>query len=368
MNNKFVLEMDEIKPSEELLQNTINLVREKELNKNTKKFKANKIVIAIATLLGLTSTCFAGYQIWSRHLKSLEMMGISMETESEENFDEIFTPDMTLLFSEDQRIEIYKDKKTDYPLEELTDSVESYEPNYIYHNIIEEDYKTLKSGVYGHYCEKEIHYDDSTIYRQHIAKDYIISFSTEYQEYIVSISMTINKDSSNFKKIYENDIKMLNSLQIDELLEKYYKEKYEEISFHDIKFKVNSRWSYDRRNDNIYQIISPVFNEEADIIEIEKFDTSINLEDFYKKDIIVENSYAYQKNIKNIKIEKKQNIQKDGINGIRYYYNGNYPANEKIIIYILNVNGNIYKIRVRVVNEQEELQKIINSITLVDNN
>ena len=365
MNNKFVLEMDEIKPSEELLQNTINLVREKELNKNTKKFKANKIVIAIATLLGLTSTCFAGYQIWSRHLKSLDMMGISMETESEENFDEIFTPDMTLLFSEDQRIEIYKDKKTDYPLEELTDSVESYEPNYIYHNIIEEDYKTLKSGVYGHYCEKEIHYDDSTIYRQHIAKDYIISFSTEYQEYIVSISMTINKDSSSFKKIYENDIKMLNSLQIDELLEKYYKEKYEEISFHDIKFKVNSRWSYDRRNDNIYQIISPVFNEEADIIEIEKFDTSINLEDFYKKDIIVENSYAYQKNIK---IEKKQNIQKDGINGIRYYYNGNYPANEKIIIYILNVNGNIYKIRVRVVNEPEELQKIINSITLVDNN
>ena len=119
MNNKFVLEMDEIKPSEELLQNTINLIREKELNKNIKKFKANKLVIAIATLLGLTSTCFAGYQIWSRHFKSLDMMGISMKTESEENFNEIFTPDMSLLFSEDQHMEIYKDKKSDTSLKEI---------------------------------------------------------------------------------------------------------------------------------------------------------------------------------------------------------------------------------------------------------
>lgn len=365
MNNKFVLEMDEIKPSEELLQNTINLIREKELNKNMKRFKANKIVIAIATLLGLTSTCFAGYQIWSRHFKSLNMMGISMKTESDENFREIFTPDMTLLFSEDQRIEIYKDKKSETSLKEIINLSEKSENNYIYHNIIEKGYKTLKNGVYGYYLEEEVEYDDSTVNNQHIAKNYDISFFTEYKEYIVSILITINKHSTNFKSIYENDIKMLNSLQIDEILEKYYKEKYEEISFNDITFKVNSRWDCDKKSENIYQIYSPVFNDEADYIEIEKFDTSIDLEDFYKKDISIENSNAYGKSIK---IEATQNIQKDGIYGIRYYYKGEPAINEKIMIYILNVNNTIYKIRARVINEQEEIQKIINSITLVENN
>lgn len=365
MNNKFVLEMDEIKPSEELLQNTINLIREKELNKNMKKFKANKIVIAIATLLGLTSTCFAGYQIWSRHFKSLDMMGISMETESEENFNEIFTPDMSLLFSEDQRMEIYKDKKSDTSLKEIINLSEKSENNYIYHNIIEKGYKTLKNGVYGYYLEEEIEYDNSTIDKQHIIKDYNISFYTEYKEYIVSILITINKDSTNFKNIYENDIKMLNSLQIDEILEKYYKEKYEEISFNDIKFKVNSRWNYEKKNKNIYQIYSPVFNDEADYIEIEKFNTSLDLEEFYKKDITTESSSSYGKSIK---IENKQNIQKDGIFGIRYYYKGEPAINEKITIYILNIKGSIYKIRTRVVNEQDEIQKIINSITLAENN
>ena len=89
------------------------------------------------------------------------------------------------------------------------------------------------------------------------------------------------------------------------------------------------------------------------------------LEDFYKKDISVENSNSYGKSIK---IESTQNIQKDGIYGIRYYYKGEPAINEKIMIYILNVNNTIYKIRSRTINEQEEIQKIINSITLVKNN
>lgn len=271
---------------------------------------------------------------------------------------------MSLLFSEDQRMEIYKDKKSKTSLKETINLSEKSENNYIYHNIIEKGYKTLKNGVYGYYLEEEVEYDDSTVDEQHIAKDYNISFYTEYKEYIVSILITINKDSTNFKSIYENDIKMLNSLQIDEILEKYYKEKNEKISFYDITFDVNSRWDYEKKSENIYQIYSPVFNDEADYIEIEKFNTSIDLEEFYKKDITTENTNAYGKSIK---IESTQNIQKDGIYGIRYYYKGEPAINENIMIYILNVNNTIYKIRARVINEQEKIQKIINSITLSEN-
>ena len=48
---------------------------------------------------------------------------------------------MSLLFSEDQRMEIYKDKKSKTSLKETINLSEKSENNYIYHYIIEKRYK-----------------------------------------------------------------------------------------------------------------------------------------------------------------------------------------------------------------------------------
>lgn len=403
MNNKFVLEMDKIEPGRELLQNTINLIRQKELNKNMKKYNSNKLLITITTLLGLTTTCFAGYEILSKRFKSTDMMGISIETESDEKFEEFFSEGYSSVYNENNEIVVYKDKVSDYSMK---DAINILQNNYKFDNITESSYRTLKSGIYGFYIEGNL----SREHRESTNKEYFIGFVTEQNEETISIEIYINAEANNFKEIYEADIKMINSLKIDEELEQYYKNKYEEITFNDIKLKVNSRWNYEQIKDNNYHINSPVFNEEASIVEIEIYNAENSLEEFYNDDVVLESvgayycsfnekheyvydlygeedsvitipvekvkeiikdkykyadKYDYINIIEGFKLTSKNNIQKDRIKGIRYTYS--YPEGDRetvIKIYILGINNKIYKFKVY--NENEETQKIINSITLAE--
>ena len=412
MSNKdeFILEMNEIKPREELLEDTINLIRKKELKKNEKKFNINKIVISITALLGITTTCFAGYEILSKRFKSTDMMGISMEMESDEEFQEGYYGDFATLYSENNDITVYKDKKIED--DELNDSEESFISEF--ENLKEDGYKTLKSGTYGYYREGELKFGSHAS----DIKEYYMSFSTEQEDDIITIEIFINMEADNFKEIYEADKKMINTLKMDKILEQYYKDKYEEVVFHDIKFKVNSRLGQEQLEDNLYMINVQIMNPNEDLT-IELYDTGEDLEKFYNDDIVLESigyhsswgedhKYYYIQNnwiedmediktymsteeIKEIikdkekfgdsyyeglnlkegfKILSKQNIQKDGIKGIRYSYS--YEGTDSpVTVYILSVKDKIYKLTLSKFNyfnldRYDELQKVINSITLAD--
>ena len=413
MNNKdeFILEMNEIKPREELLENTINLIRQKELNKNMKKFNYNKIVIAIATLFGITTTCFAGYKIFSKRFKSIDMMGISMETEFDEDFDEGYFGDFSMLSNQDNFITVYKQKKNE--IEELDDTEELF--GHDFENLKEDGYKTLESGIYGYYQEGELKLGANRANISDI-KEYYIYFETEQGDYNISIEIFINMEADNFKELYEADKKMINTLKIDETLEKYYREKYDEIVFHDIKFKVNSRLGKEQLGENCYMVDIEIMNPNEDLT-IELYDTGDSLEKFYNDDIVLESigdrgywgedhkyyyienywiedlkdfkryisteeikeiikdkekygdSYYENLNIKEgFKILSRQNIQKDGIKGIRYSYS--YDGTDAPVkIYLLSIKDKIYKITLHKFNDcdmerYDELQKVINSIEL----
>ena len=390
MNNKFVLEMDEIKPSEELLQNTINLIREKELNKNAKKFKANKIIISFATLLGLTSTCFAGYQILSKRFNNFDKLGVIMETESEEKFDEDFSYNYATLYNENNQISI--NKSNDQTLKEIVINRKESKSDFI-ETFIKDEYRTLDSGEYGYYIEANLVH---SVYSK--GEDtYLIEFISEQQDELVIIDMFINKNANNFKELYENDINMLNSFKIDKIMEDYYKNKYEEIICQDIKLKINNFWEYEKITENCYSISHPRSNGEENIM-LEFYSENENLEDFYQDDIIIESigssdfnekhEYAFylesgerisisskdiietRKNkgkyierlqpLNEFKVTSKSNIEKGGIRGIRYTYSYTIEdVTETKKIYLLSVNNKIYKLVLS--HESEEMLNIINS-------